>query len=111
LKKILQENVSKGKINLGTIYIKRAKELLLRTYEAPQMFASTREAMLAHICGIVSVVDKKFSPRVFYIKHAGTYGNTYCNMQGEVETEWARKTITAALSRLDKRGGRLKLEP
>jgi uncharacterized membrane protein len=83
-------------------YIERARRLLKDTRNRPQMFASTREAMLAHICGIVCVILPKFSPRDFYAKHAGTFGNVYCNMQGEVKTEWAQDAIDDALSMLDK---------
>lgn len=66
------------------------------------MFASTREAMLAHICGIVCVITEDFEPRDFYIKHAGTHGNTYYDMQGAVETEWAWQAIDDALLALDR---------
>lgn len=80
-----------------TTHVDRARLLLTMTHQTPRMYASCREAMVAHICGIVSVVNEGFDPYEFYKRHLGTNGCCYVAPEGPVDDTWARVAIDDAL--------------
>lgn len=80
--------------------VERARLLLTMTHQTPRMYASCREAMVAHICGIVHVVKDDFDPYEFYKRHLGTNGSCYVAPDGPVDDTWARVAIDDALQAL-----------
>ena len=78
--------------------VTRAREVLSKTSSAPRMYASTKEAFLCHVCGIVCVVDEQFDVSVFYEKHLTRYGSMFTDLTDQVDDNWAREVCEDALS-------------
>lgn len=78
--------------------VERARSLLEATAKVPAMYATCREAMIARVCGIASVVIDDFNTSEFYMRHIGV--NT--SVLSRVDDEWAKMVVADALSRFPK---------
>jgi len=70
----------------------RARMILEDTARAPKMYANSREAFLAHVCGVVIVVNSGFSPWEFYREHADVF-----SLGEHVDDDWAKNVVSDAL--------------
>lgn len=75
----------------------RAVQLLGRLGWTPKMYAFHREAFLAHVCGIVSMVHDNFDVRGFYERHMGDDTGLL------VTDDWAHEVVKEALDSLEER--------
>jgi hypothetical protein len=80
----------------------RARMILEHTKRAPCMVASCREALMAHVCGVTSVVSEGFNTYEFYGKHIKVRGSAYVDMLDPVDDDWARGVIDDALTHFPK---------
>jgi len=80
--------------------VNRAKSLLEQTGQAPGMYATRREAYVAHVCGIMILLDAEFDVQEFYGKHLEKYGSMLKGVDKEVTKEWGREVVDDALAKL-----------
>lgn len=80
-------------------HIDRALETLRRMSAAAPMYASTREAFLSRVTGIMCVCAHENYGKVpnLYVKYAPLKGSSYLNLNKEVEIEWAKDVIDEAI--------------
>jgi hypothetical protein len=80
--------------------IHRAESLLKQTRQAPGMYATRREAFVAHVCGIMTLLDAEFDVREFYGKHLEKHGSILKGIDKEVHEEWGHGVVDDALRHL-----------
>ena len=75
---------------------KRAAMLLKTIKRNPCVFASCREALLARVCGIVSVVCKTFDSRIFYDKHLRKASGQFIDLAWNFDYLWVSQVVKDA---------------
>lgn len=70
----------------------KATSLLTAMCEAPAMYAQTRDAFVACVCGILWMVDDDFDGSAFSEQHLP--GSTFHDI---ADAEWASKVIAHAV--------------
>lgn len=95
---ICEADASREKLKMMSDSVRfRAVQLLGRLGWTPKMYAFHREAFLAHICGIISMVDDNFDVRGFYQRHMGDSTDLI------VTDDWAHDVVKEALDTLERR--------
>lgn len=81
--------------------ITKAKELVTERGLRPGMYAATKESYVNMICTIMEMLELDFNGQDFYVKHLGTYGNTYLGAFDDVDKEWGASVAQDALRMIE----------
>lgn len=79
----------------------RAKVLLLKTRQAPTMFAITKDSLMSRVFTILDMVEVNYDVVDFYKLHLKTMGSAYATASEVVNVEWAHQLIDHALEMIN----------
>ena len=71
--------------------------LLQNTKNHPKMYGSNKEALIMRVSTILEMIEENFNIQNFYNKHLKVLGNSYVDLNEEVNDLWVEQMINDAL--------------